>query len=252
MSIARRSISAVAVVAVAAVAFASCGAGGSSETVARIGGVTSISKATVEHWIPVEASVLYQEQPTKPVPKGVVPSPPNYTACIAYLKVTPQKDGEALQQLTVAQAKGKCKQRYDEIKVLTLNTLIGWYWTIGAGEALGVRPSAAEVQRRYEKDQGLFKSKAEFINYLKFTGQTTSDMRLRSKVQLFETKLLAKLTALKKAQTNGTPAQRRELAKFVEKLPEGTYWKERTTCHKGYVVSACKQYKGNGSPALPD
>src|SRR4029077_1294920 len=242
-------------VAVAVVGLAACGGSNSSEIVAKVAGVGSISKATLDHWIPVEAVVLYQEEPTKPVPKGVIPDPPNYTACIAYLKSTVQKIGESGPKPTAAQAKSKCEQRYQELKELTLNVLIGWDWTIGAGLALGMKVSDTEVRHRLDEvSKNSYPKRAEFTNYLKLTGQTITDMLFRSRVQLFEGKLLQERTAMEKRLPSGLTAQQRQsaVAKFMKGIPPGKEWAAKTSCRKGYVVSACKQYTGSLPPGIPN
>jgi foldase protein PrsA len=255
MYMTNRAISALCAIAVAGVGLAACGGGGSGEIVARVAGVGSISKASLEHWMPVEAVVLYQEHPTRPVPKGVIPDPPNYTACIAYLQSTPQKLVEGGPKPTAAQLKSKCVQKNQELKELTLNTLIGWYWTIGAGRALGMKASDVEVRQRLEEvNARSFPKKAEFTNYLKLTGQTVQDMLLRSRVQLYEVKIAQQLAAAEKLLPKGLTVQQKKsaLAKSIENLPPGKLWPARTTCRKGYVVSACKEYRGSQPPGIPN
>jgi hypothetical protein len=250
-----RSIAALGAIALAVIGVTACGSGTSGEIVAQVAGVGSITKASLDHWLPVEAVVLYQEQPTAPVPKGVIPDPPSYNACIAYLKATPRKFAEAGQKPTVPQLKAKCAHRYAELKELTLNTLIGWYWTIGAGLALGMKANEGEAKRRLEEvNKRTYPTQAQFTSYLKLTGQTVPDMLFRSKVQLFEVKINEKLTAMEKQLPKGLTAQQQQsaLAKFTESLPPGKQWAAKTTCHKGYVVSACKEYRGSNSPGLPN
>lgn len=233
--------------AIAAVGLAACGGGDSGVVVARVEGVGSISKAALDHWIPVEAVVLYQEYPTKPVPKGVVPDPPDYTACIAYLKSARQSLVESGPKPTALQLKGKCRQKSQELQEITLNTLILWDWTIAAGEALGMKASDAEVRQRFaEENKNLFpRGKAELANYLKLTGQTVADMLFRSRVEVFEGKLIERRNAMQKLG-------RRALAKFLAYLPPGKRWATITSCHAGYVVSACRQYRGPHVPGGPN
>ena len=229
---------------------AGCGGGTSGGTVAEVSGaagVASISKDLLRHWTSVEAVLLYNEQPTAPVPKGLIPDPPLYTACIAYLEMTPAKPGETGPKPTAVQLRGKCAQRYKALQVLTLNTLIGWYWTIDAGTAAGIRTSDQEVRHRLEEvSKRLFPQKGQFATYLKRTGQTIPDMLLRSRVQLFEVKISEKGTAMQKA--GGTAA----VVRFARGLPPGKQWAAKTTCSKGYVVSACKEYTGSEAPGVPN
>jgi len=250
-----RQLSVLTAAAVAGIVLAACGGGSSSEVVARVAGVGTISKATLEHWMPIEATVIYKEYPTTAVPKGVVPDPPSYTACIAYLKATPEKLVETGPKPTAAQLKGKCRQKLGELRVLTLNTLIGWYWIIGAGMTLGMKASDAEVQARIvQGNKQYFPKSGELARYLRLTGQTNVDLALRAKVQVFETKLLALQTAIeKRLPKNASDQQKRAaLAKYEQSLPPGGGWVAKTSCSRGYVVSACKQYKGTQPPGIPN
>jgi foldase protein PrsA len=246
-------IPALVAVAVAIVGLAACGGGGSSEIVARVAGVGSVSRASLEHWMPVEAVVLYQEYPKEPVPKGVIPDPPIYTACIAYSKSAPQQPVASGPKPTTAQLKSKCALKYRELKELTLNTLIAWYWTIAAGKALGMSASGAEVRQRFQEvNNRAFPKPGEFARYLKLTGQNVSDMLFRYRVQAFEAKLIDKLTALKTLKGLTSQERRAALVQFNENLPPNKQWAARTTCRKGYIVSACKEYRGSQPPAIPN
>jgi hypothetical protein len=248
-----RCISALGAIALAVVGLTACGSSGSDEIVARVAGVGSVSKASLEHWMPIEAVLVYQEFPTGPIPKGVIPDPPDYTDCIAYLKSLPLKFGETVNP-TVAQLKIRCVQRVNELRVLTLNTLIGWYWQIGTGTALGMKASDAEIRQRLKEVNGrTFPTKTGFARYLKLTGQTVPDMLFRSKVQMFEVKIGQKQTEAMKRLPKGLTAKQRqsELVKLTESSAPGQ-WVAKTTCQKGYVVSACKGYRGSQAPGLPN
>jgi foldase protein PrsA len=249
-----RCFTALCVVAVAGLA--ACGVSSSHVTVAYVSGVGSISRATLDHWIPVVAIGRYQVQPTKvkpikPIPSGVVPDPPDYTACIAYLKVTSQKLGETGPKPTTEQLKGRCRHRYQELKMVTLNTLIGWEWTIGAGLAQGINVPDAEAKQWLEEgSKRSYPMPGEFALYRKLTRQTFADMLFRSRVELFQVKLVKIQAALQ--MHSGWTAQRRQraVAQFLKAMPPSKQWAARTTCRAGYVVSACKQYKGPESPGL--
>ena len=78
--------SALGAIAVAVACLSGCGGGSSGEIVARVEG-SSISKAMLDHWIPIEAVLTYELYPRKPVPNGVVPVPPNYTGMHCLLRI---------------------------------------------------------------------------------------------------------------------------------------------------------------------
>jgi hypothetical protein len=233
------------------VGLAGCG-GTSGEVVAHVAGVGTITKGTLDHWIPVEAVIIYEENPAKPLPKGLIPDPPGYSACIAYLATVRQKLVETGSKPTLAKLRSRCVQRYHELKVLTLNTLIGWDWLIGAGTKLGLTASDAEARHRLtEVNQRSFPRAGEFTRYLKLTRQTVADMLFRSKVQLLEVKLKERLATLERPAT--TQAQRQLIVgAFSNYMPPGKQWAAMTSCRSGYVVSACKEYAGTESPGLPN
>jgi hypothetical protein len=248
-----RILSTVSVLALVAWGMAGCGAGGgSAEIVARVEGVGGISKAMLDHWIPVEAAVLYQERPVRPVPKGVIPDPPRYDACIAYLGSVRQTLLESGPALSPTQLRQRCAKQYGQLRVLTLNTLITWYWALGTGKRLGMTATDAEVRRwladTYLKD---FPSSHEYARYLDLTGQTSADMMLRGRVQLLEEKFQLKQRAIERRLPKGiTPQQRRPYVDFASVLPKA--WAARTTCRRGYVVSACREYRGPLAPGVPN
>jgi hypothetical protein len=252
----QRGLSVLLAIAVAALSLVACGGGGGSdEVVARVAGVGGITKASLEHWIPVEAIVLYQEHPMTPVPKGVIPDPPDYAACIAYLGRAPRKVGEPSGKLSPKQLKGRCEAQSKELKVLTLNTLISWYWTIAAGKSLGYKASDAEVKSWLKVFAArTFPKRGEYETYLRVTGQTTSDMLLRGRGQLLEKKVFQQLSGLQARLPKGLTAQQRQsaTAKLAEAVPPGKRWAAITTCRKGYVVSACKEYAGSLPPGIPN
>src|ERR1035437_9769921 len=110
MSIRRRRLAAPWAAAIAIAAMTGCGTSASDEDVAQVAsssGVTSISKSSLKHWMFVEAVLLHNEQPTTAVPKGLLPDPPEYTTCIAYLRATPLKLNENGPTPTTAQLKSR-------------------------------------------------------------------------------------------------------------------------------------------------
>jgi hypothetical protein len=247
-----RLLTTLAFVALVASNLTACGDGSSDETVASIAGVDSISKATLDHWIPVEAVVIYEEDPKTPVPRGVIPDPPRYSACIAYLRSTRQKLIESGPRPTTAQLKRRCVQRQNELRVLTLNTLIGWDWTIGTGIALGMKVSDAQARQRLADVNGRsFPRPGEFAKYLRLTRQTAADMLFRSRVQEFEAKLTQAQRAMEAQLPRSLSVKQRQDA-VVGLLAMRNRWVAKTTCSRGYVVSACKEYRGRLAPGIPN
>jgi foldase protein PrsA len=244
-------ISLLGFLALVLVCLAGCGGGGSSDpAVAQVAGVGTISEATLKHWMSVEAIVFYQEYPTGPAPKGVLPDPPNYTACIAFLKSMSSKLVESDAKPTAAQLKSQCIQELHKIKELTLDQLIQWDWTIEQGKSLGLKTTAAEINERYQQvNAKLFPRQGEFARYLEWTGQTHADMLFRARVQLLEVKQAEVISAaVKRISTKLTAEQQKAaLEKLVPGLLSTAQLIERTSCGKGFVTSDCKQHTGSSA-----
>jgi foldase protein PrsA len=240
---------ALVAVAVIVVGIDACG-GSSDEVVAKVAGIGSISKAALDHWMQVEASLLYAVIPTRPVPKGVIPDPPTYTACIAYLHSIRQTITETGPKPTPRQLKNKCAQQYHSLKELTLSKLITWDWTIGNAAAEGMKVSDAEVHKRFESIKAnYFPRLTELHNYLRWSRQTVGDMLLRAKIQLIEVKFQERIQHL--VAKSPRSHQPQALAKLVVSWPTPAQWTARTSCRKGYVTSGCKQYHRAPSSGTP-
>lgn len=240
-----RWVSALGAIAVAVMSLSACGGGTSNEAVVQVGG-RSISKATLDHWIPIEAILIYELRPRRPVPKGVVPDPPNYTACIAYLKSTPQRLVEHGPKPTMAQLKSQCQQRYQMLRQTALSFLITTEWVIDEGAEKGFKVKDDEITQQVEQSKKIeFSTNAEFERHLALTGETVADQLFRSKVKVLTAKVIQKVMH-KKGLT--VQQQQQALAKFVKAFSKK--WAARTSCHAGYVVPDCRQYKGPLTPEL--
>lgn len=243
MCVTIRCVAVLGAVVVAAVGLVACGGSDSGGVVARVEGVGSISKATLDHWISIEAIVSRDLFPRKPVPRGVVPDPPGYTACIAYLRSLPGVIAGAGSKPTVAQLENRCRQRYETLRQSELEFLIGAEWMIGEGAERGVRPTDAEARKQLKQfNKADLPREADFRRYLALTGQTLSDELFRSKVQLLEEKLPQMIVAKRL-----TAQQRRQAyAKFGREFTRK--WTARTSCRPRYIVSKCRQYRGPLTP----
>lgn len=187
------------------------------DVVVRVGR-HSITKAMLAHWTAVEAVLAYTYKPKKPVPRGVVPDPPGYANCIAYLaKVEP---GGA--SAGAAALKTQCEQERERVQDHILEILITDDWMHEEAIVRGVRVTRGEVDRVVS---GEFASRANFHRFLRLTGEREADERF-----IVESELLVSRLAVGK--------------------PEGSLageviarWTPRTSCRPGYVISVCRQYK---------
>ncbi|HEY2142007.1 MAG TPA: hypothetical protein VGG98_08105 [Solirubrobacteraceae bacterium] len=213
---------------------------------AQVGG-SSITKAELDHWIPIEAILTHELRPRKSVPRGVVPDPPDYGACILYLKTVPQKAIERGAHSTAAQLRSQCQQRYQMLRQTVLNFLITTEWLIGEGTEQGLKATDAEIKHRFEQvKKAEFPRKGEFERQLVLTGETMSDQLFRAKVKVLSINLEREILTKR-----GLTHQQRTQAYvkfFTEAFP--TKWIARTSCRAGYVVPNCKQYKGSQPPEI--
>lgn len=238
---ARVPLPAVAVAVALALGLSSCGAGRDA-VVVRVGN-RSITEATVEHWTAVEAILAYEASPSHSVPKGVIPDPPAYADCVAYLHRTGATLARTRATATPAQLKRRCRQRYDELKRHVLDILITNYWLDGEAAARGVTVDDQEVQQAIHRQ---FPDPTAFRRFLALTGEKAADETLIVRRDL----LAAKLQALQQGEVIKTglpPAQERQA--FAKLGAEFTArWTARTGCRSGYIVQECRQFSGSNWP----
>jgi hypothetical protein len=215
-----------------------CGgsSGGLGSGVAVRIGDRTISEATVAHWTPIEAILSKEVFPSKPVPKGMAPDPPDYTDCIAYLKGKAAGEAVVSPKPTAAQLKQECRKDEVSSRQHILDILILYHWLLGEAERKGLTVTdqeAMESLKAHERTQ--FTSSDAFHRYLAYTGLTMSDELLRFKNNLLAAKILNHVIE----REGATPQQRRHnYTKFLK------YWINKTDCAPGYIVPDCRQYKG--------
>jgi hypothetical protein len=224
-------------------ALAGCGGSG-GQVVASVDG-RPITKSAVDHWLSIEAVLTYQLRPTKRIPKGVVPDPPSYSACISYLRSVPQF-GLGAKTVTTAALKSKCQQRYQSLREAAISFLISTRWVMGEAKELGLSATDAEARARLHRvERTEFPKEAEFKRHLQLTGEDVSDQILRAKVKVLTEKFEQRFTR----RNGATPQQQLEAsARFAKELPRK--WVTRTSCRGGYVVPDCRQYRGSQTPEV--
>jgi foldase protein PrsA len=196
-----RFISAPGAVFFASLALAACGGGIPSNAVVQVGS-NPITKVTFEHWMSVAAASSATTATAKTA-KPVIPDPPSYTACIAHLEATAVKPAKGQSKPTKAELKSECEQQYSSLKQEVLGFLVSSEWVLGEAEHLGVKASDAEVKKEFEKIKNQqFPKAAEFEKFLATSGQTTSDLLLRVKLNMLSSKIQQKISKAK-----GTPSK---------------------------------------------
>lgn len=233
-------------IALAVVCTAACGNTTAADDAVVEVGEMAITKAAVDHWTRVEGVLTYQVIPRRPVPRGVVPDPPDYTACTAYLEARVRASGtsERRPKLARSQLRSQCQQKYQALQRKMLEFLITYEWLKGELADLGVKVRDGEVTREFERFKHReFHSAGDFENYLKYSGMSVADVLLLMKDTVLSDRLLQRATPTK----SGLTAQQRQHAVSRFNREVTRKWTAKTSCHAGYVVPECKQYKGAGA-----
>jgi len=221
-----------------AAGLAGCGSSSTSETIAQVGDY-KISRAALEHWTPIEAILAYNGNPTSPVPKGVIPDPPKYKACIKWLRSTmPRPHGKEVGPSNT-QLERECASKFLELRNHMLEILITYDWLQEEATARHIKISDAEVS--HELAQFVhreYPSQAAFHAFLGFTGLSLADERQRIKRNMLASRLL------EYARSHAGPAQIEKGEAFADFVHEfEKRWRARTSCHAGYVISSCAPHK---------
>jgi hypothetical protein len=222
----------LATIAVAAcLSFGACGSSKHDPVVVRVGD-HAITKARVEHWVRVEAATSHEIKPTRPLPKGLIPVPPHYADCIAYLAA----EAKAAPKRTAADLKGICASKYTAFKEQVLQILITYFWIADESARKGVTVTEAEVTQYLQR---LFRVPRELERFLRLTGESAADERMLARKVLLGIKLQDLVT--RQAHTRAERVQ--APAKYFNQL--SAKWTPRTSCAAGYVVLQCKQHRGS-------
>jgi hypothetical protein len=226
-----------------------CGSAGSDEVVASVTGVGTITKGSLDHWTHVEFILLHEYIPKRPVPKGVIPDPPSYTNCITLLRHTAQQENQPTPSPSTL--KNKCAQTEHEMRANTLTKLITWDWTIGRAHALGIHLNNTQLHQQLTAVLNAHTLYGTNLNqYLKYTTQTMTDILYRSRIQYYEEALNNKRKQALATMPNTLTETQKQIAylNLTHQYTATHGWVTKTSCHKNYLVPACKQYTGPEPP----
>jgi hypothetical protein len=204
------------------------------DAVVRVGRYT-ITKPTLEHWVSVEAVLTYDYKPTAPVPRGVIPEPPEYSSCIE-LEAKQLPHGTPASKPALKQ---QCAAQRKAIQEHILEILITNDWMHEEARQQGVTVPGAEVNHMVGDE---FSSRAHFKRYLRLTGEHEADYQWIVESELLVTKLQRKAAA-----KPGLSAAQIEAAEGGFGGGVVSRWTPRTSCAPGYVISVCKEYKPHAS-----
>ena len=166
---------------------AGCGDEGiPGNAVAEVDG-EAIERAEYDHWLTVAAK-------SSGAPNAAVPKPPDYTECVAEAKKTQAKPAEGQPKLTDKQLKDQCKQQYEQLRDQVLGLLISFEWIEREAADKGVKVTDAEVNKSFEdQKKQTFPKDADYQKFLKDSGQTEEDVRMRVRLDLLSNKIRDKV-----------------------------------------------------------
>jgi hypothetical protein len=198
---------------------------------------SSITEATLDHWVAIQASTDYEAVPKGPVPAGVVPDPPAFRACIAYLRSGGSTHEQPSRPRTNAELRAECEANYRTLRAHVLEILISFRWWEAEVKALGIHLSQEKVAAESARFRGEeYHTIANYQRYLRRTGQTLADQYLRMRMDLYTNALREHFTA------KGTAAAEHYLRGFSKE------WASKTICRPSDVGPNCKEYKGSSEP----
>lgn len=211
--------------------------------VAQAGG-NSITKSQLAHWTRVQAVLAYEYKPNSTLPKGFVPDPPGYTACIGYLagKADRQSSRPSRKQL-----KQECIQRQQGLQQAALGVLIVNDWMLKEASRRGMTVSAAEAESAAEQ---YYSGAPGYRRFVTSAGVSLSDQRLvaESHLVLDRIQLKGMSPALLARIQPGGPGETARNAEEVDAHDQAVStaisnrWTPTTHCRAGYVVSDCSEY----------
>ena len=232
---------------VLALGISACGDATRQITVARVGS-DAITLSNLERWTAIEAALAYAVEPTDPPPSGVVPDPPEYVKCIAYLRtVTKPERGQP--KPTALQLKRLCAEKRERLRRHILDILLIHDWLKGEAAERGVKLTNAEIETVLHR---IAPTSAALHRYLSITGERLADERLIIERDLFDTKLQQLMeTQMKREGLMLASRDQRNRALVKVATAFTNKWAARTYCHAGYLVSECRQYRGTRTLVLP-
>jgi phosphatidylethanolamine-binding protein (PEBP) family uncharacterized protein len=119
-----------------------------------------------------------------------------------------------------------------------LGFLLTSEWVLGEAAARHISVSEAEVKQRFAQlERQSFSKAGSLQRFLAKSGESEADLLARVKVELLQSRIVAKLTAGKSATQSKTL-----LASFEKAFQQ--HWKSYTTCKAAYVMEDCSEYKG--------
>jgi hypothetical protein len=116
------------------------------------------------------------------------------------------------------------------VRLQAAGLLISWPWIVGEAEERGIVVTRTETTRalRRQRDEA-FPRRGDYRRFLRDSGQTATDIRIRVRTNLFSDKL----TELATAGAAAPDDQEAKLEEFV--LAFRNKWRARTACRPPWV-----------------
>jgi len=189
-----------------AVVLGACGGGIPGNAVAQVGSAP-ITQAALDHWMAVANDAGQAANGTAAPP---LPVPPDFTACIAG-----QKKQAANASSTHSALKALCQQQYTSLVQEVMQYLIESLWIEGEAHDKGVKVTDAQVEKSYEQQRKTSKppltTTKALDTFLAKSGQTITDLKWRTYVNLLENGLLLQL------QTKTSKVSSAQIAAYYHK-----------------------------------
>jgi hypothetical protein len=213
-------------------------------------GHRTITRGYLEQWTPLEVLFASRYKDSSTVPMGLVPDPPSYRNCIAYLAATSSSTQEAGKP-SQTQLRGRCEHEHETQVLFTLSHLIKYSWVYEEAAKMGVKAGPADV-RRLIAASGVKPAVLEALgvppSYQGFVaGAEALDAKIFTVLPLYRRKL--------REQREGH-RETLQVAMAIDRQFERYYsgllsrWAPKTHCAPEYIVWGCSEYSAEATSPL--
>ncbi|HEV2770028.1 MAG TPA: peptidyl-prolyl cis-trans isomerase [Solirubrobacteraceae bacterium] len=182
-------------VALAAVALSACGNAIPGNAVAMVEDEGPITKERFDKWARIAAASLRPPAPQgQRQPPVVVPTPPDFTACVRQLRAqTPTPRGQ--RPTPDDQLRQQCRQQYEALRDEVMQFLLSAQWIEGEAQEQGVEVSQREVDQQFAQERNAsFPNEKAYRQFLRDFGYSEEDIKFRVRLTILQQKIVKKLT----------------------------------------------------------
>jgi len=182
----------------------------------------TITRATLVHWMFIDARGQTPPQPDMPV---IVPTdPPRFARCVSAVR----RSMPALRTAPTPTLQTDCRELFSTLERRTLDFLIRADWYRALAVRLGITPSGADVAHELNAaHRQSFLTEADYRLFLAQSRESTADIRLRV--------LLNEIIVRLQAREHGSAARRdAAVAALITRL-----YRPSTRCAPLYRISDC-------------